>query len=216
MKLKSKSEIKKKIESIFNALKKRNIQGIYCNDRKEALAKMLELIPQDKSIGISGSRTLDEIGVVPELIKQGRRVFNQYEKGLTREESLDLRNQGATADVFLSSANAITKKGEMVFFSAHGHRVAGIANAKNVIIACGINKVVDDMDKAIERARSYVTPLNCKRLNCNSACLEDGLCHNDVCLFPEYRRMCCQILIIEAEIIPGRLKLILVGEDLGF
>jgi hypothetical protein len=206
----------KKIESIFAALNKRNIQGIYCKDRGEALAKLLEIVPEDKTIGISGSRTLDEVGIVSQLIKRGNKVFNQYEKGLTPQQSLSVRNQGANADVYLSGANALTKNAEMVFFSANGHRIAGISNAKNVIIVCGINKIVDDIDKGIDRGRNYVTPLNCKRLNWSSACFEDGICHNEICLFPEYKRMCCQILIIEAEISPERLKLILVGEELGY
>lgn len=207
----------KRIENIFNALKKRNIQGIYCKDRDEALAKLLEFIPLDKTVGISGSVTLDEIGIVCELIKRGNKVFNQYEKGLTSEQSLDIRNQGATADIFLSSANAISRDGKMVFFSGHGHRIAGIANAKRVFIVCGINKIVDNVDKGIDRARNYVTPLNCKRLvTWNTACVQDGICKEEICLYPEYKRMCAKILIIEAEGNPDRLKVILVGESLGF
>jgi len=206
----------KKIAGIINSLKKRNIEGIYCQDKAVVLSELLKIIPQDSSIGISGSQTLDEIGIIPQLAKRGNKVFNQYEQGLTRQQSLDIRNQGAIADIFLSSANAITANGEMVFFSAYGHRIAGIANAKNVIIVCGINKIVADVSKGIERARNYVTPLNCKRLGFNSACLKDGICHNEICLFPEYKRMCCQILIIEAEVAPGRFKVILVGESLGF
>lgn len=201
---------------MINGLNKRNIEGIYCQGKTAALSELLKIIPQDKSIGRSGSKTLDEIGIIPALIKRENQVFNQYEQGLSRERSLEIRNQGANADVFLSSANAITVNGEMVFFSAYGHRIAGIANAKNVIIVCGINKIVADISKGIERARNYATPLNCKRLRFNSVCLQDGICHNEICLFPEYKRMCCQIMIIEAEAAPGRLKVILVGENLGF
>jgi len=218
----------KKIAGMINGLNKRNIEGIYCQDKTAALSELLKIIPQDKSIGRSGSKTLDEIGIIPALIKRENQVFNQYEQGLSRERSLEIRNQGANADVFLSSANAITVNGEMVFFSAYGHRIAGIANAKNVIIVCGINKIVADISKGIERARNYATPLNCKRLGFNSACLpaaggpagkaglKDGICHNEICLFPEYKRMCCQVLVIEAEVAPGRFKVILVGENLGF
>ena len=207
----------KKIENIFNALKKRKISGFYCDNKSEAIDKILKIIPQDKSVGISGSKTLEEIGIVSELIRRGNKVFNQYEKGLTAEQSLAIRNQGAAADVFLSSANAITKQGEMVFFSGHGHRIAGIANAKNTIIVCGLNKIVDNIEKGLDRARNYATPLNCKRLGTwNTACAQDGICRVEVCLFPEYKRMCCQILIIESEVNPDRLKVILVGENLGF
>lgn len=204
-------------DNLIKNWQKRNISGFYCDNKSEAIDKILKIIPQDKSVGISGSKTLEEIGIVSELIRRGNKVFNQYEKGLTAEQSLAIRNQGAAADVFLSSANAITKQGEMVFFSGHGHRIAGIANAKNTIIVCGLNKIVDNIEKGLDRARNYATPLNCKRLGTwNTACAQDGICRMEVCLFPEYKRMCCQILIIESEVNPDRLKVILVGENLGF
>ncbi len=98
----------KRIDSLIQNWQKRNISGFYCDNKSEAIDKILKIIPQDKSVGISGSKTLDEIGIISELIKRGNKVFNQYEKGLTAEQSLTVRNQGAAADVFLSSANAIT------------------------------------------------------------------------------------------------------------
>lgn len=176
----------------------------------------MELVPLSASVGLSGSQTLEQLGVAKLLEARGNKVFNQYKPGITREESLALRKLGVQADFYLTSANAISEKGELVFFSAYGNRTAGISFANNVIVACGVNKIVADIDEAMKRAREYATPLNCKRLNWSSACLKDGVCREEVCVFPENKRMCCQILVIEAEVSPERLKVVLVGEKLGY
>jgi len=204
------------IENLIKNWQKRNILGFYCENKERAVGKILAAIPLSASVGISGSVTLDRLGIVRLLEERGNKVFNQYKNGISRNESLELRNKGAQADYYLASANAISLNGELVFFSGYGNRVAGIANAKNVIIISGVNKITEDVAGAMKRAREYVAPLNCKRLGWKSPCFEDGTCHDKICLFPEYKRMCCQILIIEGEILPDRFKVILVDESLGF
>lgn len=189
----------KKIESLISAWKKHNIEAFYCADKNEALDKLLALIPVSASIGISGSMTLEELGAVTALQERGSKVFNQNKPGLIREESMRLRQEGVSADFYLTSANAVSLGGEMVFLSAWGHRIAGIANAKNVIVICGVNKLAEDLESAITRAKEYAMPLNYKRLN-----------------WDDSRQMDCQTLIIAGEASPGRLKVILVDEKLGF
>jgi L-lactate utilization protein LutB len=206
----------KKIDSLFQNWQRRNIRGIYCANREQARNEILKIVPVSESVGISGSTTLDELGIVKLLESRGNKVFNQYKSGITRDESLELRKQGAGAGYYLTGTNAISQKGELVFFSALGNRIAGISYAKNVIVVSGINKITPNLVEAIKRSREYATPLNCKRLNYNTPCFKDGICHEEFCLFPEYKRMCCQILIIEAEIAADRLKVILIGEKLGF
>lgn len=207
----------KKIDTLIKNWQKRNIPGIYCKNKEQAVEKMLKIIPVSAGVGISGSVTLDELEIVKRLESRGNNVFNQYKSGISRDENLGLRRKGAQADYYLASSNAISEKGELVFLSAYGNRIAGISYAKNVIIAAGINKIAKDLDAAIKRAREYATPLNCKRLKgWDTPCIKDGICRKEICLFPEYKRMCCQVLIIEAEVTPDRLKVILVGEDLGF
>lgn len=206
----------KKINDLILNWKKRNIEGLYCQNKEETIKKALEIINSSCSVGISGSVTLDELGLVKALEARGNKVFNQYKPGITRDENLSIRLLGTQADYYLASANAISQTGELVFFSGYGNRTAGIANAKNVIIICGINKITDSLESAIKRAREYATPLNCKRLDWESACFKDGLCRKEICLFDEYKRMCCQLFILEAEVRPGRLKVILVDEKLGF
>lgn len=206
----------KRIDILIQSWQKRNIAGWHCPDKRAASIKILETIPEGSSIGISGSVTLDEIGIVKKLEERGNRVWNQYKPGLTREQSLEIRRHGAAADYYLASANAISEQGEMVFFSAQGQRIAGIANAKKVLVVAGVNKITPVLDSALKRAREYATPLNCQRLKFNTPCLAERICRKEICLFPEYRRMCCQILIIEAEVAPDRLSVILVNEKLGF
>jgi len=196
--------------------KKRNISGFYCDDKKQAVEKLLGIIPVSARVGISGSVTLDQLEAVKKLESRGNTVFNQYKTGISRQENLELRKQGTMADYYLASANAVSKTGELVFLSAYGNRIAGVANAGNVIIVCGINKITENLSLALKRAREYVTPLNCKRLNWQSACLKDGVCSEGDCFVPAYKRMCCQTLIIESELTPERLKVILVGEELGY
>lgn len=205
-----------KINNLIKKWQKRNISAFFCNNKEGAVNKISEIIPVQATVGISGSVTLDQLAIVKHLEARGNKIFSQYKPGVSREEGLDLRKQGTLADYYLASANAISLGGELVFFSGYGNRSAGIAYAKNVIIVCGINKITPNLEEALKRAREYATPLNCKRLNWNTPCVADGICRREICLFPEYKRMCCQILIIEAEVTPSRLKVILVNETLGF
>jgi len=207
----------KRIENLLKNWQKRNISGIYCANSGNAVDRIFELIPPDASIGFSGSATLERLAIIKQLEGRGNKIFNPYNPGISREESLELRRQAAQqADYYLASANALSEKGELVFFSGYGNRIAGISYAKNVIIVCGINKITVNLEEALKRAREFATPLNCKRLDWNGACLADGICRKEICFTPEYKRMCCQMLIIEAEVISDRLKVILVGENLGF
>jgi hypothetical protein len=144
--------MKEVIKNLFQRWQKRNIAGFYCADKETAVAKLLEMIPLSASVGISGSVTLDQLAIVENLERRKNKVFNQYRKGLSREESLEIRRQGTQADFYLASANAISESGELVFFSAYGNRIAGIANAKKVIIVCGINKLTADLKAALKRA----------------------------------------------------------------
>lgn len=208
--------MEQKINNLIENWQKKNISGFYCHDKNKATEKILEMIPLNATIGMSGSLTLGQLKVVEKLVTRGNKVINQYQAGLSKAESFNLRKQSVLADYYLASANAISEEGEIVFFSAYGNRTAGISYAKNCLVVCGINKITPNLAEALKRSREYAAPLNCKRLNWNTPCFKDGVCSKEICLFPEYKRMCCQILIIEAEAIQDRLKVILVGEELGF
>jgi len=208
--------MEKRAVDLLQNLEKRNIQGFYCVDKSAAVDKILEMIPATSSIGASGSQTLEQLGIIERLAGRGNKVISHIKPGISQKESLELRRQATLADYYLASANAVSVKGELVFFSAYGNRISGISYANKAIVICGINKLTANISDALKRAREYAAPLNCKRLNWNTPCFQNGICREDICLFPGYKRMCCQQLIIEAEAIPDRLKVILVGENLGF
>jgi len=208
--------MQEKVGELIRNWKRRNIEGVFCQNKDQAHRGILDLVPETASVGFAGSQTLEQLEIIEMLESRGNKVYNHYAADLSRDESMRVRKLGAQADYFLTSANAISVKGEMVFFSAYGHRIAGIADAKHVIVVAGLNKITDSLEAAVDRARNYVTPLNCKRLKWDTPCFRTGKCHNYECLSPEYNRMCCQILIVEAEVSAGRLTVLLVGEDLGF
>jgi len=204
------------VDDLLKNWQNRNIRGFLLKSRDEVHEKLLKLVPEKATIGFSGSMTLEQLEVIELLESRNNKVFNQYNPNLGREESMDMRNKGATADFFLCSANAIARSGELVFLSAYGHRIAGIANARNVIIFAGTNKITADLPSALKRAREFATPQNCKRLRWDTPCSKEGVCKSDICLFPEYKRMCCQLLVIEAEVNADRMKVLLIDEPLGF
>lgn len=203
-------------EELIASWRRGNIQGYFLEGREPVRQKLFELIPPAASVGFSGSMTLQEMDVIAALESRGNKVFNHAEPGLSREESMALRNRGASADFFLSGANAIAATGELVFLSAYGHRISGIANAAHAVIIAGLNKISPDLPAALARARGTAVPQNCRRLGWETPCRSGGVCDYGRCRQPEYRRMCCQLLVIEAEAFPGRLTVILVDEPLGF
>ncbi|MFA5100485.1 MAG: lactate utilization protein, partial [Candidatus Omnitrophota bacterium] len=205
-----------RIQDLLNNFKRRNIEGLYCPDRNEAHAKILEYIPESSSIGFCGSQTLEQLEIIEMLQSRGNNVLNQYDPNLSRDESMRIRKLSIQADYYLCSANAVSMEGDLVFFSAYGHRIAGVAAANRVIVVCGINKIVDTREAAVKRAREYAAPLNVKRLHWDTPCSKDGICQENICSSPDYNRMCCQMLVLESEVDPVRLTVIIVGEPLGF
>lgn len=174
------------------------------------------MIPKGVTVGMAGSVTLRQIGLIDELMKGDWKVYNPYLPELSREESLRLRREGVWADYFLSGTNALTLKGELINISAIGNKIAGLSYSKRVIIVAGINKIVKDVKKGIDRTRNLVAPMNAKRLDFNTPCKETGFCDYELCRPPEYHRICNQLLVIEGEREKGRITVILVGKELGF
>ncbi len=203
-------------QKVIRSLKKNNIDCIFCETSDEAKKRILSMIPEGLSVGLAGSVTIKKLGLLDELSRGDWKLYNQYLPNLSREESEKIRKEGTLADFFLSGTNAITLNGELVNINAMGNKTAGLAYAKKVIIVAGVNKIVKDVKKGIERTRNIVAPMNAKRLDFNTPCKETGFCDYDRCRPPEYDRMCNQLLIIEGEREKGRVTVVLVGEELGF
>lgn len=194
------------------ALAKRNIAGIYVEDAKAAWQVLAERLPHDVPIGMGGSRTIEELGILDGLRNGGYQLLDQYSQGITRERSLELRREGVNASWFLSGVNAISETGELVFIDGFCNRVAGVIyGAGKVMLFAGVNKICPDLSTALDRAQNVAAPANARRLSVPVPCTEDGLCHD--CLVE--RRICNATVIIHRQNDPERMFLVLVGEGLG-
>ena len=199
-------------KSIIHKLEARKMEGYYCPDKEAAKAKVLELIGNDKKVvTYGGSMSLDEIGLKEAVEKAGHDLLRR-EKYVTPEEKREWFAKQTLADVFLMSTNAITLDGELVNIDGSGNRVACRAfGPEEVIVVAGMNKVVTDVEEGVARSRNFAAPPNTVRLGCDTPCAKVGQCGN--CLT---NTICCQILVTRASSISGRIKVILVGEELGY
>lgn len=199
-------------KSIIHKLEARKMEGYYCPDKESAKAKVLELIGDDKKVvTYGGSMSLDEIGL-KEAVEEAGHDLLRREKYVTPEEKRECFVKQTLADVFLMSTNAITLDGELVNIDGSGNRVACLAfGPKEVIVVAGMNKVVSNVEEGVTRSRNFAAPPNTVRLGCDTPCAKIGQCGN--CLT---NTICCQIVVTRASSIPGRIKVILVGEELGY
>lgn len=205
------SYYEKRANILVKNLKSRHFDAYYCPTKKDALAKALELIPEGASVGWGGVMSAHQIGLVEALNVGNYRAIDR-DKCATPEEKLQAAKDSMFADVFLTGANALSLDGEMVNIDGTGNRVAAIVyGPKEVLVIAGMNKVTDTLEDAITRARTVAAPLNQQRFQLNNPCTVTGTCadcKSETCI-------CNQILITRHCRPVGRIKFILVGEDLG-
>lgn len=205
----------KKALAICTALKKRNIKGIYVESCEEAREKVLSLIPRGARIGLGGSHTLRECGIIRALREGDYNLIDRYRKGLTKEEVRKFLLEGLSCDVFLSGSNAITQDGKLVNIDGTGNRVAALLyGPEKVIIVTGVNKIVEDVEAAIRRIKLWAAPFNCMSLGSNTPCARTGICNELAC--PRESKSCNEITIIEGQRDADRMTVIIVGQELGF
>ncbi|MCR5410538.1 MAG: lactate utilization protein [Lachnospiraceae bacterium] len=195
-------------KTVIKGLESRNMTGYYAENAEEAKKLALSLIPEGSSVGMGGCMSANEIGLVDE-IKNGNYTFIDRVKEDPREAMLKTYD----ADFFLSSCNAITNDGVLVNIDGNSNRVSAIAQGpRKVIFIVGMNKVCDDVDGAMKRARNVAAPINAQRFGLDTPCSKTGQCLD--CKSPD--TICCQFLITRFSKHKDRIHVILVGEDLGF
>ena len=200
-------------EKVVKALEKNNFQAHYAVNRTVAIEKALSLIPAGATIGVGGSWTLKELGIPEQLAKNGHTVYDHNIPGLTMEESLALRRKELLSDVFLSGANAITLDGQLVNTDGSGNRVAAMSfGPKKVIVIVGVNKIVSDLDAAMERIETVAAPINNKRLDRPNPCTITGMCMD----CQGATRICNMTSILHKKPPAIDFHVVVVGEDLGF
>ena len=198
-----------------NMLHKNGFKTIYMASKNDALKALLEMIPVGATVGVGGSVTIREIGIIDELIKRGNYVANHWQTNLTGEERREIERKQLTSDIFLASSNAITLDGKLVNIDGGGNRVASmIFGPGKVIVVAGINKIVKDVDEGIARIRNIASPMNAKRLKRNTPCVVTGKCDEEHCESPE--RLCNILTILEQRPSDTDFTVIIVGEELGY
>ena len=200
-------------EKVVKALAKNNFQAYYVANRAEAVSKVLSLIPAGATIGVGGSWTLKELAIPEQLEKLGHEVFDHNRPGLTMEQSVALRHKELSCDVFISSTNAITLDGQLVNTDGSGNRVAAMSfGPKKVIVVVGVNKIVSDLDAAMERIELYAAPINNKRLDRPNPCTVAGVCMD----CQGASRICNITTILHKRPPMIDFHVVVVGEELGF
>lgn len=195
-------------QTVIKGLESRNMSGYYAADKEAAVKQALELIPEGSSIAMGGCASAHEIGLI-KVLEDGNYNYINRDKLSPRESLLAAYD----ADVFLSSANAITSDGVMVNIDGNSNRVSCIAQGpKKVVFIVGMNKVCSDLDAAMKRARNVAAPANAQRFEVKTPCKTTGKCFD--CKSPD--TICCQFLITRYSRHKDRIHVILVNDTLGF
>ena len=199
--------------SIRKHLEKRRMEGYYCTSSQEARDLALSFVKEGDVVSFGGSMTLAETGLLEELRRKERITLLDRSTASTPEEVQQIYEKAFTADAYFMSTNAITLSGELVNIDGNGNRAAALIwGPKQVIILAGMNKVCPTLEDAVRRARELAAPPNCIRLNKQTPCAYSGSCgdcYGDDCI-------CSQTVITRRSQIPGRIKVILTRETLGY
>ncbi len=198
---------------MVKAMLRRHFDAYYCATASEAKAKVNELIPDGASVTWGGTMTVRDMDIPKMLQERGTLKVWDRDKVETPEEKQEMYLRAFQADYYLSSANAITEDGVIVNIDGNGNRVAAITwGPQHVIFVVGMNKVAQDPEAALKRARSTAAPINAARFDIQTPCQLDGQCHN--CNSPQ--SICNYIHFLRNSSKPGRIIVILVGENLGY
>ncbi|MBE5839604.1 lactate utilization protein [Butyrivibrio sp.] len=196
-------------QKVIKGLESRNMTGYYAATKEDALKKALELIPEGSSVSMGGAMSAHEIGLV-EAVKKGNYNFIDRD---AMEDKRAAMLAAYDADYFLVSANAMTEDGVIVNIDGNANRVSAIAQGpKHVLFIVGMNKICDDVDGAMKRARNVAAPINAQRFGLSTPCAKTGSCMN--CKSPD--TICCQFLITRFSRHKDRIHVILVNDNLGF
>ena len=196
-------------KKVIKGLESRQMSGYYAANKEEALKIALSLIPEGSTVTMGGAMSAHEIGL-PQALAEGNYNFIDRDK---MEDKRAAMLAAYDADFFLASANAMTEDGVIINIDGNANRVSAIAQGpRHVIFIVGMNKICDDVDGALKRARNVAAPINAQRFGLNTPCTKTGSCMD--CKTPD--TICCQFLITRYSKHPGRIHVILVNDYLGF
>ena len=214
-----------RVRTTLENLRRNNMEAQYVPTAADALAALKSYLKPGCTVGVGGSVTLDEIGAI-DLLRSGDYDFlDRYAPGLTPAQSKDIFRRSLLSDVYVMSTNAITEAGELYNVDGRANRAAALLyGPDSVVVIAGVNKIVADIDEAVRRVKTVAAPANAARLHCNTPCARTGKCVSLMrqgedsvpggCASED--RICANYIISARQREAGRIKVILVGETLGF
>jgi len=206
-----------RLKRVRDALEENNFEVFPAKNAAEAgelVEKEIITRLKPKSISWGGSMTFTATGLYDSLRNNSEfEILDTYAKRAAREEVIELRRKALLVDLFFTGTNAVTETGMLVNLDMIGNRVGALTfGPKNVIVLTGRNKIVADLDEAMSRIKDYVAPTNAMRLDMKTPCVSTGCCED--CRSPS--RICNTWTITEKSYPKGRVKIVLINEDLGF
>lgn len=198
-------------EQVVKALKSRNFDAYYCATKEEATKQILSLIPAEDVVSWGGSKTMEMLGIISS-VKNTNKVIDR-DTAKTPEEKIEIMRKALLCDTYLCSVNGMSEDGVLINVDGNGNRVAAtIYGPKSVIMAVGMNKIVKTEADALSRARNIASPINAQRFEIDTPCQKTGECAN--C---KSTQSICNVIVTTRLCKPaGRIKIVLVGENLGF
>jgi hypothetical protein len=205
--------VEERAKKVIERLEAHDFKAIYVKSKAEAVEEILKHVIPNAKIGVGGSVTIRELGILDQLKVKGNLLYDHWVPGLTKEESLKTRKFQMTSDLFLSGVNAITLNGELINIDFAGNRTnATTYGPGKVILVVGYNKIVEDVQEAIKRIKNVAAPINARRLSIDVPCAKVGKCVD--CNSPN--RICRVVMIHERRPFLTDMLIILVGEELGY
>jgi hypothetical protein len=205
--------VEEKAKKAVKKLVAHEFKAIYANTKEEAVEELWKHLTPGQKVGVGGSVTIRELGILEKLRAQGYTILDHWKPGLSTENALEIRRSQMTSDLFLTSVNAVTLNGELVNIDGIGNRINSINfGPGKVILVAGYNKIVEDVHEGIRRIKNVAAPLNARRLNIDVPCAKVGKCVD--CDSPN--RICRVLVIHERKPSWTDILIILVGEELGY
>jgi L-lactate utilization protein LutB len=208
---------KGRLVGVKDALERNNFEAFLADNAakaKEIVQKEILVKTGAKSVSWGGSLTFISTGLYDAMKNHpGLEVLDVFDEGLSDEEKVELRRRALLVDLFITGTNAVTETGKLVNLDMYGNRIAAITfGPKHVVILVGRNKIVPDVDEAMFRIKNYAAPVNAMRLDKKTPCVKTSYCED--CKSSD--RICNTWTIAQKSFPKGRIKVILINEDMGF
>ena len=208
---------KGRLANLKKALEENNFEVFLADNATKAKEIVqMEILPKTgaRSVSWGGSLTFTSTGLYDAIKdRPGLEILDAFDKELSSEKKSELRRRALLVDLFITGTNAVTETGKLVNLDMYGNRVAAITfGPKNVVILVGRNKIVPDVDEGMFRIKNYAAPINSMRLDKKTPCVKTSYCED--CKSPD--RICNTWAITEKSFPKGRIKVVLINEDMGF